>query len=287
MSEKMVTPQEIATVYQGSQMLRKLPKRVQTYFVNKGAKEKPYIGFVVEPYSVFLAFEIKNEKEAQKVLPDNYELLPCSFYEKGETKKCAIIGCFNIHSSFFWGTRYELYLIARNRETNLLTWIICDYESNTISYDPGQGFIDSTVEHSVCTTTFDGQIIIDMKSKKSANELKLVIDTKKGKIEKLNKRLWIEGNLSVDYAGKLNEVKSKPFGLIFDPNEMEEVVRITIEKAEIEKNSIGNSFIAAEPFEICYFSFAQHFITTSFPGEHHMKTAEDLEKAVKTFVEKN
>ena len=35
----------------------------------------------------------------------------------------------------FWGCRVELYLVAENTRTGMLTWVICDYESNTINYD--------------------------------------------------------------------------------------------------------------------------------------------------------
>ena len=134
-SESMVSPREVATVFQGSQLLQKMPLKLQQYFAKKGSKEKPYIGFIVEPYSLFMAFEITDIDEANKYLSSRYELLPCSFYDDGQEKPCAILGTFNIHSSFFWGTRVELYLVARNKETNLLTWIICDLETNTIT-DP-------------------------------------------------------------------------------------------------------------------------------------------------------
>ena len=66
--------------------------------------------------------------------------MPTAIFEETEPRICGVIGAFNVHTSVFWGTRVELSLIAENTTTGMLSWVICDYESNTISYDPGQGF---------------------------------------------------------------------------------------------------------------------------------------------------
>ena len=73
---------------------------------------------------------------------------------------CGILGAFNVHTSVFWGSRVELYVIARNTRTGMLSWIICDYESNTISYGPGQGFSTSSTSRAVVTTSHAGEVIV-------------------------------------------------------------------------------------------------------------------------------
>ncbi len=50
-------------------------------------------------------------------------------------KYYGIVTMFRIHTSVFWGARTEFYLVAENTETGLLSWIMCDYISDTISYD--------------------------------------------------------------------------------------------------------------------------------------------------------
>ena len=67
--------------------------------------------------------------------PD-YVLVPTPMFANGEPRYAAILGAFTVHTSVFWGCRVELYLVAENTRTGMLTWVICDYESNTISYDP-------------------------------------------------------------------------------------------------------------------------------------------------------
>jgi hypothetical protein len=100
----------------------------------------------------------------------------------------------------FWGNRVEFYLIAENCKTGLLSWIIVEYESNTHSYDPSQGFIGPSTAHSVVTTSYLGEIIIDVASAKSNNSLAFVADIKNAALKSLDQRLWIEGNISVIMA---------------------------------------------------------------------------------------
>ena len=198
--------------------------------------------FIVEPYSAFLSFEITDAKVAEQLLPPNYSLFPSAMFNDTPKRPCAIISAFNVHTSVFWGSRVEYYLIAENCETGLLSWIIADYESNTHSYDPSQGFIGPSTSHSVITTSYLGEIIVDVASAKSENSLTLNAELKNGDLTELDQRLWVEGNLSVDYGGELQQ--------------------------------------CTKPFEVACFPYAQHFVTTSVPTATSMRTAEDLEQAV-------
>ena len=54
----------------------------------------------------------------------------------------------------------ELYLIAENTATGMLTWVIVDYESDTINYGPGEGFTGATTDRSVITTTHAGDVLV-------------------------------------------------------------------------------------------------------------------------------
>ena len=179
-TEKMVVPSKVASTTQGSAMLRKLPLRFQRYIVKRGARSNPYMSFVVEPYAVFLAFEITDTKAAERLLPPDYSLFPSAMFNDTAKRKCAIVSAFNVHTSVFWGSRVEFYLIAENCKTGLLSWIIVEYESNTHSYDPKQGFVAPSTSHSVVTTSYLGEIIVDVISSRSDNGLVLVADLKNG-----------------------------------------------------------------------------------------------------------
>jgi hypothetical protein len=278
-TEKMVVPAKVASTTQGSAILRKLPLALQRYIVNRGARTNPYMSFVVEPYCMFLAFEIADTEAAQRVLPPNYSLFPSAMFSDTPKRPCAIISAFNVHTSVFWGSRVEYYIIAENCETGLLSWIIAEYESNTHSYDPSQGFIGPSTLHSVITTSHLGEIIVDVVSAQSDNSLTLVADLKNGVLTELNQRLWIEGNLSVDYGGELQQC-TKPFSLVFDPKEMTQALKLPLDDISLCINTFGADVLDPKPFEAVCFPYAQHFVTTSVPTATSMRTAEDLEQAV-------
>lgn len=263
-TERKVSPREVAKLYSRAEQLAKLPLPVQRWIVSHAGGD-PYVGFVVEPYCLFLAYEIQNVPAAQAQLPPGYELVPTTMFAGEDPRYCAILGAFTVHSSVFWGSRVELYLIAENTRTGMLTWVICDYESNTISYDPGQGFSGATTSHAVITTSHAGDVIVDVQSKAGTNQLVVTAPLPGASMRALDQRLWIDGNLSVDYGGHLMDAESVPFGLIFDPGEMEQALQIPVDAVTVEANTFGAGFCAGEPFEIACFPYAQHFLTTSYP----------------------
>jgi hypothetical protein len=280
-TEKLVTPKAVGKLYGRAEMLSKLPVGVQKRIVARASGDGSRIGFVVEPYSFFLAYEIRDEAEAKRQLPPGYELLPSAMFEGTEPRLCGVVGAFNVHTSVFWGSRVELSLIAENTRTGMLSWVICDYESNTISYDPGQGFSGSSTSHSVVTTAHSGEVIVDVKSGQGRNHIAAIADLGAASMRPLDQRLWLEGNLSVDYGGRLLDPGSVPFGLIFDPGEVQQALHVPLDAVTIEANTFGDTLLAGEPFEACCFPFAQHYQTTSFPESSPITDRESLERAAK------
>ncbi len=280
-TEKLVTPKAVGKLYGRAEMLSRLPVGVQKRIVARASRDGSRIGFVVEPYSFFLAYEIRDEAEANRQLPPGYELRPTAMFEGTEPRLCGVVGAFNVHTSVFWGSRVELSLIAENTRTGMLSWVICDYESNTISYDPGQGFSGSSTSHSVVTTAHSGEVIVDVKSEQSRNHIAAVADLGAASMRPLDQRLWLEGNLSVDYGGRLLDPGSVPFGLIFDPGEVQQALQIPLDAVTIEANTFGDTLLAGEPFEACCFPFAQHYQTTSFPESSPINDRESLERAAR------
>ena len=282
-TELMVVPGKVAQVSQFSSFLQKLPLKWQKGIAARGAKTNPYMGFIVEPYSFFLSYEVTDIDAAQKLLPEGYRIVPTSMVAESRPRPSVIIGAFNIHTSVFWGSRVEVYLIAENIKTGLLSWIIVTYETNTNSFDPGQGFIGATTSRSVVTTSYRGDVIVDVEGADSGHRIALSAPVGAGTLAALNQRLWIEGNLSVDYGSTLNDGPSEPFGLIFDPREMESALMIPLEKVSVDINTLCGTYTAKEPYEAGCFPFAQHFVTTSMPKGTNMKNAQDLEDAALSF----
>jgi hypothetical protein len=170
LTELKVSPKDVAKLYARAEMLARLPLSLQRWIVGRAGGD-PYMGFVVEPYCLFLAYEIDDLDAARRQLPPEYTLVPTSMFADGQPRHCAILGAFNLHASVFWGSRIELYLIAEHTATGMLTWIICDYESNTINYDPGEGFSGATTSRAIITTSHAGDVIVDVRSKDRANQV--------------------------------------------------------------------------------------------------------------------
>jgi hypothetical protein len=118
-----------------------------------------------------------------------------------------------------------------------------------------------------------------------SNSIKLDIDINNTNCIELNKQLWIEGNLSIDYSGELNSKGNEPFGLIFDPAEMN--CAQLINPDSVKENEIEFGFIkkGMKPFAICCFQYAQHYITTIFQKGHELKDEKDLENKIFEIVE--
>ncbi len=283
LTERKVSPKEVAKLYARAEMLAKLPLALQRWIVGRAGGD-PDMGFVVEPYCFFLAYEIDDMAAARALLPPGYELVPTSMFADGQPRYGAILGAFNLHASVFWGGRLELYLIAENTETGMLTWVIVDYESNTINYDPGQGFSGATTSHSVITTTHAGDVLVDVQSKERPNRLSVTAALPGAPMRPLDQRLWVDGNLSVDYGGRLMDDASDPFGLVFDPGEMAQALQVPLEAVAVEANTFGAGFLAPEPFEAACFPYAQHFLTSSYPKANPIRDEEALVDAVRDYA---
>jgi hypothetical protein len=279
-TEMLISPKAVGKLYQRAEMLGKLPLSIQKWIVGRVGRDEQQIGFVVEPYAYFLAYEITDLDAARAQLPPDYELVPTAIFEGTRPRHAAIIAAFNVHTSVFWGSRVEFYVIAENQRTGLLSWVICDYESNTISYDPGRGFSAASTSHNVVTTTHAGDLIVDVKGASSGHHLASSASLESAAMRPLDQRLWLEGNLSVDYGGRLLDPDAVPFGLVFDPGEVQQALEIPLEAVVVERNTYVEGLLASEPFEACTFPYAQHYQTSSFPAANPVTDRDGLEEAV-------
>lgn len=274
--EKLVDPINVGTLHFVESFTKRVPKHMQEKLVEKSGEMTPYMGFVVEPYSYFLCYELKDLEKAGALLPDGFALEKAKVFESDEPKYYGIFGCFNAHTSGFWGMRVEFYVIAKNVETGLLSWIIIDYDTNTITYDPKSGFTDPNATGSFITTDYEGQLHVNVKNE---NGRKLVFrsDIEQGVMQPLDKRLWIEGNLSIAYGKHKIDGNPGLFSLMFNPQEFEKALRMPKESLMLEINNWYSELIEREPSEVVCFPYAQHFLSDS-PG--HTSTIKDERELV-------
>ncbi|MGL4382231.1 MAG: hypothetical protein ACRCTA_00765 [Bacilli bacterium] len=276
--EEMIDPIDVGTVSFMQAYAKVIPVSMQNQMIKKGASKSPYMGFVVEPYSLFLCYEIIDVALAQSMIPSNFKLIKTSIFEYDTPKYYCIFGAFNVHTSAFWGTRMEVYFIAEDLNTNLLSWVIVEYDTNTISYDERKGLSAGNTNTCIFTTNYLGDIILDIKNDQKQRVLEVEGNITGGVRKDINQRLWLEGNLSIAYGNSLTSNHNGSFAVMFEPGEVASALDIELEAIKIKANTWFNNLIAPTPSQIACFPFAQHFLSDS-PG--HYSTILNEEQLVK------
>jgi hypothetical protein len=259
------------------------PVAAQKKLLESTSKSNPHMGFVVEPYGLFTCHEILDLERAQALIPPRLRIVPTRIFEDDEPRPYILFGAFTLHTSAFWGSRIEMYVIAEDQETGLLSWVIVDYDTNTLSFDPGQGFVAPTARSSVVTTTHRGTVLVDMEAAEPARRFAVEADLRQGVETSLDQALWLEGNLSIAYGGDLDDGRGTSFGLLFEPEEMTQALRIPLAAVQVTELSWHPGLFAPQPSVVACFPYAQHFITSQVPTGANIKTAEQLREAVEAF----
>jgi hypothetical protein len=202
---------------------------------------------------------------AQAMLPDRYELAKTRLFTDDEPDYYMGYGNLGTRASTFWGARQEVYLIATDRETGILSFIFIDILSNTLIALPTRGIADPNCEKAVFTTSSRGEVFLEMAEKGTERKFALKGSLKRGKIRKLDQRLWVMGNTSIGHSRRLAEGEDHPFAVIFDPAEVAEALDIPPEDMHITENTLFPGLAEPDPLKVICFPYAQHYIADS-PG---------------------
>lgn len=279
--EKMVDPMMVGQSHYMQTRLNKLPVWLQRKIVTSATKKADKMPFVVEPYCTFLFYEIPEPSHVEKFMPENFAPARSAIFEGDAEKYYGIVSMFRIHTSVFWGARAEYYLVAENRKTGLLSWIMMDYISDSISYDEKHGLKSPDVKSAVMTTTCEGDFICKMKSLDGKKKVSCLANLMNAKMRPLNQRLWIEGNTSIAYGRLAGEQDGDLFSLTFFPEEMKQALEIPMKDIrEYSAATATTGSFGAKLERVITFPFAQHMLSDS-PGNHtHYGNEEALRKAV-------
>lgn len=263
--EGLIDPAEVCDLNCIQRFRRLMPASLFKRLLLRTSKRYPYIGFVIEPYAVFLFFRLKDLERARSLLPARYELVETRITADGEPGFYHGMGIFNTKGSTFWGTRLESYLIARDRETGLISWIFLDILSNTLIALPKLGVADRNCEKAVHTTNAKGDLFIEVEESASGRRLALRGNITAGVRKALDRDLWIGGNTSIAYAEKLSGGDDRPFAVIFDPAEVDTALEIPTADVRISANDLAPDLAETELRQVLCFPFTQHYIADS-PG---------------------
>ncbi|MEI6267108.1 MAG: hypothetical protein WCP14_04450 [bacterium] len=279
--EHLVDPISVGSLHFIQQFNRLLPKPIQKMLVKSSSKTIPFMGFVVEPYSSFLFYEITDIDQANELLPPGFKLVKTRAFEGDELKYYCIFGCFRAHTSAFWGVRSEFYIIAENEKTGLLSWVIVDYDTNTISYDEKNGLRGPNSSKSVVTINHRGTLFVEITRDDGSRKLAYDMNIERGKMKSLDQRLWLEGNLSIGYGRNLSDNNADVFSLKFEPCEVEKALEIPEDSLLLKSNTWYPGLFADKPSQVVCFPYAQHFVSDSPGSSSNLKNEEELISAVK------
>lgn len=263
--ERLIEPMKVSNLLFFQNLKGLLPPPLLKRLLYRASKNTPYIGFVIEPYSLFLFFRLRDLEYARSLLPDRYELAQTKLFADDEPDYYMGLGNLGTRASTFWGTRQEAYLIAKDKKTGLLSFIFIDILSNTIIALPSKGIADPNCKKAVFTTSSGGEVYLDVEEKKTDRKFSLRGNIKRGKIRRLYEPLWLMGNTSIGHSRKYAAGEDHPFAVVFDPAEVEEALDIPPEDIRIGENTLFPGLAEPEISKVICFPFAQHYIADS-PG---------------------
>jgi hypothetical protein len=298
--ENLIDPKEVSHLYFFQTFKKLLPRSLFKKMLNKTSKKTPYMGFVIEPYCLFLFFKLKNIEKAKSFLPERYELKKTRIFADEEPDYYFGMGVFNTRASTFWGARLECYLIAEDNETGLISFIFIDILSNTIIANPSVGVADRNSKNAIYTTNSKGEILLDFKEDTTDRQIILTGNITNGKMRNLDQSLWVLGNTSIGHSKKYSDNKSDnkddTLAVIFDPAEVEKALDIPIEDVHLKINNLFPDLAEPELCKVLCFPFAQHYIADSPGRRTYIKDINDLienynkiadMKEIKTFSTRN
>jgi len=276
--ETLIDPAEVCDLNFFQRFKNLMPKSIFKKVLIKTSKKTPYMGFVIEPYCMFLFFKLKDFERARAMLPERYELVKTKIFNDEEPDYYHGMGIFNTRASTFWGTRQESYLIAKDKETGLISWIFIDIISDTIIALPKEGVANRNCKNAIYTTNSKGEIFIDITEDKSGRQLLLKGKLTNGKRRGIDQPLWISGNNSVAHSNELGDGNDDPFAVIFDPAEVETALDIPLKDINLQNNTLFPGLAESELCKVLCFPYAQHYIADSPGCRTYVKDDQDMIK---------
>lgn len=277
-TERLIDPIAVGKVHYYQRWLRHLPKSWQRRIVTTASSKASKMGFVVEPYALFLFYEINDLDGAKALLPEGFELTKSRVFVGDEEKYYGITSVFRLHTSVFWGARSEFYAVAKNTRTGLMSWVILDYISDTISYDTKNGLRSAEAGKAVVATTCEGRLLADIGGAGGGRAVSCVADLARPRVRDLDEKLWIEGNTSIAYGREL-ATNGDLFSLTFLPQEMSTAWEIPLADVEVTELSYFPEVFGGELAQVACFPFAQHMLSDSPGNSTFYGSKEALKKA--------
>lgn len=284
--EGMIEPSDVSDLICISSLKKLFPPSLFKKILFKTSKKFPQIGFVIDPYCLFLFFKIRDTEQAQSMLPDRYKLMKARIFADEEPDYYFGMGIFNTRASTFWGSRLEVYLIAKDTTSDITSWIFLDILSNTIIAHPAKGITDPNTTRAMYTTNSKGEIFLDFLKQKTGIGINLKGKITGGKMRPLEQDLWIMGNASVAFSKNYVRESGDPFAVIFDPAEVKQALDIPVQDISILSNTLVPDWADTTLVKAVCFPYSQHYIADSPGRRTFVKNPDDMVIKYNGFAEK-
>jgi hypothetical protein len=263
--ESLINPMAVSNLLFFQSLKRIMPRFLLKKLLKRASRKTPRIGFVIEPYSLFLFFKLKDLDRAASMLPDRYALAKTRLFADDVPDHYLGIGNLSTRASTFWGNRQESYLFAVDRKTGKPSWVFIGILSNTIMALPSKGIADPNSRKAVFTTTSKGEIILDFAEDGTGRRLALRGTLGNARMRALDEPIWLMGNTSIGHAKDLSGGDDEPFAVVFDPAEVAQGMDVPPDDMTIVENTLFPGLAEPRLSKVVCFPFAQHYIADS-PG---------------------
>ena len=263
--EGLINPGDSSDLFFFASFRRWLPTALFKRILYRTARQFPHIGFVIEPYCLFLFFKIKDVAQAQAALPSRFQLAKAKVFDADAPEYYYGMGIFGTRASTFCGARLESYLIAKDTVTGNTSWIFSDILSNTLIATPKKGITAPNCRTAVHTTNSKGEIFIDFRQNNSDRKLSMKGNLTNAQMRPLEQDLWIMGNTSIGHTKELSDGHDEPFAVIFDPAEVKQALDVPVQNLTMLANTLLPAWVDPAIGKSACFPFAQHYIADS-PG---------------------
>lgn len=274
--ERLIDPMAVSNLLCFQSLKKLLPAPVLKLLLRRASRKTPHIGFVIEPYSLFLFFRLKDLERAASMLPERYELAKTRLFADDEPDYYLGIGNLSTRASTFWGNRQESYLIAKDRQTGLLCWMFIGILSDTVIALPTKGIADANSRNAIFTTTSKGEVVIDFTEDRTGRRLAARGSLRGGTMRRMDQPIWVMGNTSVGHGKELAGGDDEPFAVIFDPAEVEQGLDLPPGDIRIEENTLFPGLAEPQVSKVVCFPFAQHYMADSPGIRTRVKDRDDL-----------
>ena len=166
--------------------------------------------------------------------------------------------------------------MAIDKETGILSFIFIDILSNTIIAIPSKGIADPNCKRAIFTTSSKGDIYLDFVENKTNRQLLLKGNINRGKMRKLDQKLWVMGNTSIAHRKGITAGEDDPFAVIFDPAEVMQALDIPVEDIQIMENTLFPGLAETKLSAAICFPFTQHYVADSPGCRTYVKDQDDL-----------